>query len=137
MTFSKHWCNLGIDTYKPKDSNFAFANDGEEDEIYPLTTIEMAEAQHKDQELKVYHKKNARMPKKDMCLELIEKTEVLCKNGKLVIPTSLQHRAVAWHHHYLQHPGHSCLKETMRSVIYWKGMRNPSGNMSNLAVLAR
>jgi hypothetical protein len=54
MTISKHWCNLEIDTNKPKDLNFVFANHREEDEIYPLTTIEIAEAQHKDQELKVY-----------------------------------------------------------------------------------
>jgi hypothetical protein len=40
MTVSKHWCNLEIDTNKHKDLNFAFANHGEEDEIYPLTTIE-------------------------------------------------------------------------------------------------
>jgi hypothetical protein len=44
--------------------NFAFANHGEEDEIYPLTTIEIAEAQRKDQELKVHYKKNAIMPKR-------------------------------------------------------------------------
>ncbi len=54
MTVSKHWCNLGIDTNKPKDLNILFANHGKEDEVYPLTTIETAEAQHKDQELKVY-----------------------------------------------------------------------------------
>jgi hypothetical protein len=89
MTVSKQWCNLGIDTNKPKDLNFAFANHGEEDEIYPLATIEIVEAQRKDQELKVYYKKKARMPKKDMCLQLIEDTKVLCKNGKLVIPASL------------------------------------------------
>jgi hypothetical protein len=64
------------------------------------------------------------MPRKDMCLQLIEDTKVLCKNGKLVIPASLQHRAVAWYHHYLQHPGHSRLEETMRFVINWKGMHN-------------
>jgi hypothetical protein len=40
MTVSKHWCNLGIDTNKPNNLNFVFANHGEEDEIYPLTTIE-------------------------------------------------------------------------------------------------
>jgi hypothetical protein len=113
MTVSKHWCNLGIDTNKPKDLSFAFANHGKEEEIYSLTIIEIAEAQRKDQELKVYYKKNARMLKKDMCLQLLEYTKVLCKNGKLVIPTSLQHRAVAWYHHYLQHPGHSRLKETI------------------------
>ncbi len=62
------------------------------------------------------------MPKKDMHLQLIEDTKVLCKNGKLIIPASLWHRAVAWYHHYLQHPGCSRLEETMRSVMYWKGM---------------
>jgi hypothetical protein len=63
MTVSKHWCNLEIDTDKHKDLNFAFANHGEEDETYPLTTIEIAEAQSKDRELKVYYKKNTIMPK--------------------------------------------------------------------------
>ncbi len=123
LRVSKHWWNLEIDTNKPKDLSFAFANHGEEDEIYPLTTIEIAKAQHKDQELEVYYKKNAIIPKKDMCLQLIEDTKVLCKNGKLIIPASVQHRVVAWYHHYLQHPDHSRLKETMRSMMYWKGMR--------------
>ena len=48
---------------------------------------------------------------------------MLCKNGKLLISTSLRHRAVSWYHHYLQHPGQLCLEETMRSMMYWKGMR--------------
>ncbi len=48
MTVSKHWCNLEIDTYNPNDLNFALANHREEEEIYPLTTIEIAEAQCKD-----------------------------------------------------------------------------------------
>ncbi len=100
-----------------------FANHKEEDKIYPLTTIEIAEAQRKDQELKAYFKKNVTTPKKDICLQLVEDTKVLCKNGKVIMSTSLQHRAVAWYHHYLQHPGYSRLKETMRSVMYWKGMR--------------
>ncbi len=123
-TVSKHWCNLNIETHQTKDLNFAFANHGEEEEIYPLTTTEIAEAQCKDRELKVYYKKNARMPKENMCFQFIENTRVLCKKGKLMIPASLRHRAVAWYHHYLQHPGHSRLKETMRSMMYWKDMRN-------------
>ena len=40
----KHWCNLAIDTNKHEDLNFAFANHREEDEIYPLITIKIAEA---------------------------------------------------------------------------------------------
>jgi hypothetical protein len=63
------------------------------------------------------------MPKKDICLQLVEDTKVLCKNGKSIIPVSLRHRAVAWYHHYLQHPGHSRLEETMRSMTYWKSIR--------------
>ncbi len=48
MAVSKHWRNLEIDTNKHEDLNLVFANHGEEDEIYPLTTIEIAEAQQKD-----------------------------------------------------------------------------------------
>ncbi len=31
--------------------------------------------------------------------------------------------AVKWYHHYLQPPGHTCLKEMMNKAMYWKGMR--------------
>jgi hypothetical protein len=63
------------------------------------------------------------MPQKDTCFHLIEDTKMLCKNGKIIIPAFLRHRAVSWYHHYLQHPGHLRLEETMRSMMYWKGMR--------------
>ncbi len=87
-----------------------------------LLLTEIADAQRKDQEQKAFHKKNAIMPQKDIDIQLIEDTKVLCKNGKVMIPTSPWQRAVRWYHHYLQHPGHSHLEETMRSVMYWKGM---------------
>jgi hypothetical protein len=95
-----------------------FANHREEDEIYPLTTIEIAEAQKRDQNLKIYYKRNAKTPEKGMSFQLIENIKALCKDNKLIIPASLQHRALSWYHHYLQHPGHSRLEETMRSVMY-------------------
>jgi hypothetical protein len=60
---------------------------------------------------------------KRIYFHLMEDTKALCKNGKIIIPTSLRHRAVSWDRHYLQHPGHSCLVEMMRSVMYWKSMR--------------
>ncbi len=84
----------------------------------------IAEAQRKDQELKVYYEKNAKTPKKNVHFHLIEDMKVLYKNGKVITPALLRHRAVSWYHHYLQHPGHSHLKETMISVMYWKGMCN-------------
>ncbi len=100
-----------------------FANHGEEDELYPLTTIEIEKAQRKFK-IKIYFKHNAKTPEKDMRVQLIEDTKVLCKDDKLIIPASQWHRAVSWYHHYLQHPCHSHLKETKRSVIYWKSMCN-------------
>jgi hypothetical protein len=56
-----------------------FAHHNEEEEVYPLTLTEIADAQRKDQELKAYLKKNAIMPQKDMGIQLIVDTKVLCK----------------------------------------------------------
>jgi hypothetical protein len=64
-----------------------FANDKEEDEIYPLTTMEIAKAQKNDHELNIYYKQNAKTPKEDMHFQLIQDTKVLCKNDKLIIPS--------------------------------------------------
>ena len=56
-------------------------------------------------------------------IKLIENTLCDCKDSRLVIPKPLQRQAVLWHHHHLQYPGHTRLKETMNSVMHWKGMR--------------
>jgi hypothetical protein len=130
VTVSINWCKLDIysdnlDSYTDKhdDWNLVFAHHEKEEEVYPLTLTELADAQRKDQELKVYFKKNAIMPHKDMGIQLIEDTKALRKKGKVMIPSSLRQRAVKWYRHYLQHPGHSRLEETMRSMMYWRGMR--------------
>ena len=97
--------------------NLVFANQDDEDAIYPLTTREIAEAQKHDIEL------NTMTDKYGYTKQLVENTKVLCKNSKMVIPTSLQKHAVAWYHQYLQHPGNTCLKETLCLSMYWKGLR--------------
>ncbi len=110
LAVSKHWCNVETDnTTKHEDLNLVFATHREEDKIYPLTIIEIAKAQKKDRNLKIYDKQNAKTPDKGMGFQLIENTNVLCKEDKLIMPASLQHRAVSWYHHYLQHPGQSRL----------------------------
>jgi hypothetical protein len=57
MTVLKNWCKLNIDsdnldsyTDKHDDWNLVFAHRKEQDKVYPLTSIEIADAQHKDQE---------------------------------------------------------------------------------------
>jgi hypothetical protein len=59
MMVLKKWCELDIDsdnldsyTNKHDDWNLVFAHHKEEEEIYPLTLTEIADAQRKDQELK-------------------------------------------------------------------------------------
>jgi hypothetical protein len=86
MTILKNCCKLDIDsdnldsyTNNHDDWNLVFAHHKEEDEIYPLTLTEIADAQCKGQELKVCFKKNEKMPQKDIGLHLIEDTKVLCK----------------------------------------------------------
>jgi hypothetical protein len=44
MAVSKHLIKLEVDTNKHEDLNLVFVNHGEEDEIYPLTKIEIARA---------------------------------------------------------------------------------------------
>ena len=69
--------------------NYVFANCSDDEEIYPLTVKEIAQEQKKDQSLR-------KLTKEDKYkLQLVENTEVLCKDGKLVIPKSLQHRTVS------------------------------------------
>ena len=90
--------------------NQVFANRNEEDSIYPLTPREIAEAQNEDESLNT----------QGYSTQLVENIKVLCKEGNMVIPKSLQHRAVAWFRHYLQHPGTKCLKETLCLSMYGK-----------------
>ncbi len=102
--------------------NEVFANCSDEDEIYPLTTVEIAEAQQADASLKHLFKRKTVICQ-GLEIKLIENMTCVCKDGQLVIPKLLQLRAVRWYHHYLQHPGHTRLEEMMNDAMYWKGMR--------------
>ena len=71
MTVSKKWCELDIDsdnlgsyTNKHNDWNLVFTHHKEEDKIYPLMLTEIADAQRKDQELKVYFKEKQKCHKR-------------------------------------------------------------------------
>ncbi len=79
-----------------------FANHSKEEEIFPLTTPEIAEAQKADVKLKHYFRHNAVLDK-GLEVRLVGDTYVVCKDGKMIIPKPFQ----KWYHHYLQHPGHT------------------------------
>eukprot|EP00804_Cyclotella_cryptica_P016236 CCRYP_005727-RA/>CCRYP_005727-RA protein AED:0.31 eAED:0.31 QI:0/-1/0/1/-1/1/1/0/226 len=123
MTFAKCWCHYtmqeesAIDTSAyQEEMNLVFANRSKEDVTYPLTVREIAQAQKRYASLK--------MLKDQYLTQLVESTQILCKDGKMIIPKDLQHHAVSWYHHYPQHPGHTRLNETLCAAMYWKGMQN-------------
>ena len=123
MVLAKCWCAVensheNSDQQNTMDLNHVFANHSDEEDIYPLTVSEIAEEQLKDKSLQ---QQKGLMKYEET---LVENTYVLCKNGKLIIPKTLQYKAVAWYHHYLQHPGHTRLEETLKAAMYWPGMRN-------------
>jgi hypothetical protein len=104
MTFTKCWNFYSQEMTAESPNydaslNFVFANTQKEESNYPLTITEIAEAQSEDADLKAL----AKVDKYDK--QLVEDTLVYCKDGKLVIPKTLQRHAVEWYHHYLQHPG--------------------------------
>ncbi len=124
-SFAHHWGSYN-EASTPTQAqcfhiNEVFANCSEEDEIYPLTTAKIAAAQRADASLKHLFKRKAVIDQ-GLEIKLIENKTCVCKDGQLVIPKPLQVHAVKWYHHYLQHPGHTSLGETMNTAMYWKGM---------------
>ena len=101
----------------------------DEDEIYPLTAQEVADAQKADATLKHCFKRN-HVFDKGVDIRLVDDTSIVCKEGRMIIPKPLQGCAVMWYHHYLQHPGHTRLEETMQATMYWKGMKTTIGSIT-------
>jgi hypothetical protein len=83
-----------------------FANCSKEEEIFPLTTPEIAETQKANIKFKHYFRCNAVLDK-GLEVRLVDDMYVVCKDGKMIVLKPLQRHAVLWYHHYLQHPGHT------------------------------
>eukprot|EP00804_Cyclotella_cryptica_P027067 CCRYP_013683-RA/>CCRYP_013683-RA protein AED:0.29 eAED:0.29 QI:0/0/0/1/0/0/2/0/230 len=112
ITFTKCWCyyTTQVEEATPPSKhidliNFVFVDHSKENAIYPLTVWEIAAARHTDKALDKLTLLKAYKP------ELVENVQVLCKDGKLVIPRELQQRAVQWYHHYMQQPGTTRVEE--------------------------
>jgi hypothetical protein len=105
-------------TNKHEDLNLMFANHGKENRIYPLSTIEIIKHKRKITRSILKRCENSNV---DLRFQLVEdiKCYIKMKINHLSISTD---RAISWYHHYIQHPSRSCLKEIIRSMIYWKGL---------------
>ena len=124
VTRNDHKCKIPMhapteeSTMHQHQLNMVFTNRNEEDLIYPLTVKKIAQAEEDDLVLKKLSKTDK------YSTQLVEDTQVLCKDGKMVIPKVLQHRAVSWYYHYLKHPGRTHLEEMLHTAMYWTGMLN-------------
>jgi hypothetical protein len=139
-SFVHHWHSY-TETSMPMQAycfhmNEMFANCSDKNEIYPLTTVEVAEAQWADASLKHLFKRNAVIDQ-GLEIKLIENMTCVYKDGRLFIPKPLQVCAVKWYHHYLQHPGHTHLKEMMNAAMHWKGMHTTIRSLTKSCKLAR
>ena len=98
--------------------NLVFANHSKENAVYPLAVSEIADSKSADITMGLLKNHPS------YAIQLVKNNTILSNYGKLVIPKDLQDRAVAWYHHYLQHPGSTHLEETLHSAMYWKGMHH-------------
>ncbi|GAX22752.1 putative transposase [Fistulifera solaris] len=54
----------------------------------------------------------------------IEDTELIMHKNRIVIPTPLRQRIVAWYHLYLRHPGQTRMEGTLSQLYWWPNMRH-------------
>ena len=89
---------------------------------FPCSYAELAHEQSKDAPLQAAVAKselygNSDFPFADATYNLIT------RNGKIVVPTSMQKRMVDWYHDVLMHPGETRMELTIGQHFYWSKMR--------------
>ena len=54
--------------------------------------------------------------------------QLICRDGKIVIPQILRSRVLTWYHEYLLHPGINRTEETIGQHLYWPDLRKDVKN---------
>ena len=91
MAFTQCWCDFASQTTSQQPAihhnsmNLVFANCSEEDVIYPLTVQEIADAQEHDPHIQQFK------CDEKFTTQLVENTQILCRDTAMVLPTTLQH----------------------------------------------
>ena len=70
------------------------------------------------------HSKKAVKHDNKISLKVINDLEVLVYENycQVILGVDMQSCMVQWYYHYLQHPGHSQLEETLSAVMWWPNM---------------
>ena len=92
-------------------------------DIYPLKYSTLQRAQQQDKSLhRVLNKSENQYRFTTFRGGGIHHT-LICHNGKIVIPESLQKQVVEWYHQTLCHPGMTRTEQTIRQHFWWKTLR--------------
>ena len=91
--------------------------------IYPLSYAEIAHEQGKDATIKRLMKKSPNRYDTQERKFSGQTYTLVTRENKIVLPTSLQKKAVDWYHKILCHPGETRTELTMGQHFCWKGMQ--------------
>ena len=102
--------------------HFGFDDEDLPSDAFPLTNKLLMQHQLQDKELMI------KAEAKDGYILSIfcgggKQCTLIAKNGKIVIPKSLQKRCVDWYHHSLCHPGMTRTEQTIRQHFTWKNLK--------------
>jgi Integrase zinc binding domain len=101
-----------------------YANDdGDFPNTYLLSYVEISHEQQKDKDLKKLAKGNARYHIQE-CKFSGQIYQLVVREDKIVLPKSLQKKAVEWYHKILCHSGETRTELTLGQHFCWKGMQN-------------
>jgi hypothetical protein len=111
--------------YTPEHMAECFAAD--DDDVmksYPLSYKRLHSEQQRDEALKDYVDKHSATYRTTSYKAGDKSYDLYTRDGKIVVPKSLQVPAVTWYHGLLMHPGETRTEATMSQHFTWKGMRN-------------
>ena len=91
-------------------------------DAYPLDHKLILRKQQKDKELLELAKNNAEYRIQEFNAAG-KRRPLICKDNKIVIPSTLQQRIVEWYHVQLCHPGQTRTEATINQHFTWKGLR--------------
>ena len=114
---------MSCEEFTEQDQADFFAFD--EDEIpqhFPLSYAEISKEQAADNDLQDKFTRLLKYQKKTF--NFSDKAyELIVRDDRIVLPKTLQVKAVEWYHNVLLHPGETRTELTMAQHFYWTGMR--------------
>ena len=89
------------------------------EEQFPMNPVLIKKEQLKDNRLQKSLQKHPELHS----TKCVEGESLITFQDKIVVPSTLQGRILAWYHEYLAHPGMTRLEATLRATLIWPDMR--------------